>query len=432
MIPDALKTMLVLDASYPIRKLERSDVKLLNAEDLPSCKQFNVKFDALKRFDNVTLFRMAHHGGQTSAVQNKTKMRRLMQDVVKVVKTISGGEGVLVFVYKERFNRNPKRALELELEKAGLNLSQSQIPALNFTAVGGIVPKGAHSMSFTKNAESMPSREFGLAMGLILGRFLVKMQDLHYGYWTDDLSVEMPNLPKAQAQYSDFLLSHVPADVKTILDVGCGAGHTARKLLDRGYQVDCVSPNSILTSIAREVLGSRATLFECRFEDLQTDKRYDLLLFSESFLFMRLDAAIAKALQLLKPGGYLLLSDVFRIVPDGNTAIGGGIHLSEFQDACGRAPFTKLHEIDMTSRIAPTFTLLNDGYIQAIKPAYDLLMARLRARHPWFMKIVLWKFGDKIQRAEAKHFSGRRTAETFTKIKSYRLFLFQHQRPHPR
>jgi hypothetical protein len=119
-IPEALSNMLVLDASYPIRKLEQSDVSLFNAEALPSCKNFQVKFDTLKRFDRVTLYRMAHHGGRTSAVQNKTKMRRLMQDVVKVVKDIPTNEGVLIFVYKERFNRNPKRLLEIELERAGV------------------------------------------------------------------------------------------------------------------------------------------------------------------------------------------------------------------------------------------------------------------------------------------------------------------------
>jgi SAM-dependent methyltransferase len=287
-------------------------------------------------------------------------------------------------------------------------------------------------MSLVKNAESLPSREFGLAIGLILGRFFVKMEDLHYGYWTDDLSIEMSNLPKAQAQYSDFLMSHIPEGMKSILDVGCGAGNTARKLLDRGYQVDCVSPNSFLTSVAQETLGTRTTFFKCRFEDLQTDRRYDLLLFSESFLFMRLDEAIAKALQLLRPGGYILMSDIFKIVPDGNTAIGGGQHLALFQDAFARAPFTKLKEIDMTPQIAPTFTLIHNAYIQAVKPAYDLVMGRLRAKHPWLMKVILWKFRNKIQRAEAKHFSGKRTAETFSKIKSYRLFLFQKQATAPR
>jgi SAM-dependent methyltransferase len=279
-----------------------------------------------------------------------------------------------------------------------------------------------------ENAASMPSREFGLALGLILGRFLVRMEDLHYGYWTNGLPVEMPNLPEAQARYSDFLLSHVPPDVKTVLDVGCGSGNTARKLLDRGYEVDCLSPNTFLNQVAREAVGHRARFFECRFEDLRTDSRYDLLLFSESFLFMRLEEAIAKALTLLKPGGYLLLSDLFKIVPDGNTAIGGGQQLAAFREAFDRAPFTKLLEVDMTAQIAPTFALLNNAYSQAVKPAYDLLMGRLRGRHPWLMKAVLWKFGRIIQRAEAKHFSGQRTADTFMRIKSYRLFLFQHKR----
>lgn len=287
------------------------------------------------------------------------------------------------------------------------------------------------SMSLVQNAESLPSREFGLAIGLILGRFFVGMEDLHYGYWSDDLPIEMSNVHKAQAQYTDFLMSHVPEGVKTILDVGCGAGNTARKLLDCGYQVDCVSPNSFLTSEAREMLGNQATFFECRFEDLQTDRRYDLLLFSESFLFMRLDESIAKALRCLRPGGYILLTDVFKIVPDGNTAIGGGQHLTLFRDAFARVPFTTLKDIDMTPQIAPTFTLINKGYTQAVKPAYDLVMGRLRAKHPWLMKVILWKFRDKIQRAEAKHFSGQRTADTFSKIKSYRLFLFQRQGSSP-
>jgi len=273
--------------------------------------------------------------------------------------------------------------------------------------------------------ESMPSREFGLALGLILGRFCLKMDDLHYGFWTENLPVELQNLPKAQAQYTDFLLSHIPEGVETILDVGCGAGNTARKLLDRGYRVDCVSPNPFLSKWARETLGERAKFFECRFEDLHTDKQYDLLLFSESFLFMRLDTALTKSVELLDEGGHVLLSDVFKIVPDGQTAIGGGQHLAKFYEACSRFPFHQMKEIDITAQIAPTFTLLDNAYTQAIKPAYDLIVARLRARHPWLTRFLWWKFGNTIQRYENKHFNGQRTAETFTRIKSYRLFLLR-------
>jgi len=276
-----------------------------------------------------------------------------------------------------------------------------------------------------KAASSLPSHEFGLILGFILGRFCLKMEDLHYGFWTENLRIEPQNLPKAQAQYTEFLLSHIPQGVETILDVGCGAGNTASKLLDRGYRVDCVSPNPFLTEQARGILGQRVTFFECRFEDLHTEKRYDLLLFSESFLFMHPDAALSKSVELLKGGGYLLLSDIFKIVPDGQTAIGGGQHLSIFYETFSRFPFHQMKEVDITSQIAPTFTLLNNAYAQAIEPAYDLIVARLRSRHPWVMRFLWWKFRKTIQRYENKHFSGKRTAETFARIKSYRLFLYR-------
>lgn len=276
-----------------------------------------------------------------------------------------------------------------------------------------------------KITSSLPSREFGLILGSILGRFCLKMEDLHYGFWSENLAIEPQNLAKAQTQYTEFLLSHIPEGVETILDVGCGTGNTARNLLDCGYRVDCVSPNSFLTEKARDILGSRVTFFECRFEDLQTDKRYDLLLFSESFLFMHPEAALSKSIELLKEGGHMLLSDLFKIVPDGKTAIGGGQHLSVFYETISRFPFHQLKDIDITSRIAPTFTLIDNAYTQAIKPAYDLIIARLRTRHPWAMRLLWWKFRATIQKYENKHFSGQRTAETFARIKSYRVFLYR-------
>ena len=87
---------------------------------------------------------------------------------------------------------------------------------------------------------ALQSPEFGLALGLVLGRFALAMQDLHYGYWSDDLELTPQNMPRAQARYTDELMGDIPADVRSILDVGCGAGNTALKLLDRGYEVDCV------------------------------------------------------------------------------------------------------------------------------------------------------------------------------------------------
>jgi SAM-dependent methyltransferase len=271
----------------------------------------------------------------------------------------------------------------------------------------------------------LPSSEFGLAMGWVLAHHFLGMNDLHYGYWPADLPVIPQNLASAQAHYTDLLMSHIPAGVRSILDVGMGAGTTARKLVEKGYRVDGVSPNGVLTDVARQLLHDRATIFETRFQDLHTERRYDLILFSESLLFIPLDAAFTQALALLNPGGYVLITDIFRVPNETKSPIGGGHELPKFRDAVGRFPLEPLQDFDMTDGIAPTFDLLDRAYSQALQPAYNLLLARLTARHPWVMKLVRWKFRKSMERAEKKHFSGRRNGASFKQYKSYRLLLFR-------
>lgn len=274
-------------------------------------------------------------------------------------------------------------------------------------------------------APALKSPEFGLAMGLVVGRFLVGMEDLHYGFWTDDLPLDARHLPEAQARYTEALIGDIPAGVRSILDVGMGAGNTARKLVERGYRVDGVSPNAYLTAVARGVLGDRVTIFESRFEDVETDRRYDLILFSESFLFMQPDAALAKATALLNPGGHILICDIFRLPAESPSPIGGGKDLAVFRTTMARFPFELVRETDISANIAPTFDLLDRAYREAIRPAYDLVMARLAATRPWLMRFVRWRFRDKLTRLEDKHFSGRRNAANFLTYKSYRRFLFR-------
>jgi len=272
---------------------------------------------------------------------------------------------------------------------------------------------------------NLPSSEFGLALGYVIGHHFFNMQDLHYGYWPEGLTVAPQNLAQAQAHYTEFLMSNIPAGVKSVLDVGCGAGNTARKLLERGFTVDCVSPNGVLTDVAKQVLKGRADIFETRFQDLRTDRRYDVILFSESLLFIPLDEALTKALSLLNPGGHILITDIFRVPAEGKSPIGGGHELPRFRETIARYPLTPMLDLDMTNGIAPTFDLLDAAYREAIQPAYRLLFARFEAKYPWVMKLVKWKFRKKLERAEAKHFSGRRNGANFKKYKSYRLLLYR-------
>ena len=89
------------------------------------------------------------------------------------------------------------------------------------------------------------SREIGLEIGAVCGKHFLKLEHLHYGYWTDDLELEIFNLHIAQENYVNFLISHIPEGAKTILDVGCGMGQISRKLLDKGYTMDCCPTDSL-------------------------------------------------------------------------------------------------------------------------------------------------------------------------------------------
>jgi len=157
------------------------------------------------------------------------------------------------------------------------------------------------------------SREIGLEIGTLCGRHILNVEHLHYGYWTKDLKVDLSHLPAAQKNYTDFLMSNIPDGVHTILDVGCGMGHTAKRLTEAGYAVDCVSPSAFLAQQARELLQDKCKIFECFYEQLHTEKRYDLVLFSESFQYIAPETAIQKTLALLNPEGQMLICDVFKL-----------------------------------------------------------------------------------------------------------------------
>ena len=137
-------------------------------------------------------------------------------------------------------------------------------------------------------------KEIGLDIGLAFSKHFYKTDYLHYGYWPENLAVEPANVYQAQENYANYLLKNIPKEVKSILDVGCGSGKFAEKLIKNGYFVDCVSPSSNLNKHVKERLGNSVEIFETRFEDLLTRKSYDLILCSESFQYLLLEKAVSK------------------------------------------------------------------------------------------------------------------------------------------
>lgn len=277
-----------------------------------------------------------------------------------------------------------------------------------------------------KKRNNPNSQELGLRIAHIFGRYLLHTDHLHYGYWPEDLPVCLENLPRAQDLYSQFLCDHIPADCKTILDVGSGTGHNAELLLARGFEVDCVSPSPYLSDQIAAKIEGRGTLYRCIFEDLPPGKRYDCVIFSESFQYIDLDTIFATLDGFLNPGGHVVISDFFRIPGEGTSAMGGGHRLNRFREKLEKSRFRVNFEADITERTAPNLTLVNNALDQLAIPLRDMVIDELDTHHRllfrparWFAKLF---FRKKLDKLEYKYFSGSRNAENFKQHKRYMFF----------
>jgi len=274
--------------------------------------------------------------------------------------------------------------------------------------------------------KAMDSREVGLVMGLTAGKYFFGSDDLHYGLWTDDLPVKPENLRKAQDQHSALLLRTIPSEVKTILDVGCGAGALAKRLIEKGYEVECVSPSGPLTAEARKTLGPDVPIYEAKFQDANIEKTYDMVMFSESFQYIKHEISIERASQLLRPGGYLLICDFFRRSEEERGPIRGGRRIEAFRETMAKYPFSALVDEDITKETARNYDLVNGFLNQVGLPIWELIFRYCTANYPRTTKLARKIFRKKIDKLEKKYFQGLRTAETFARYKTYRLMLFQY------
>lgn len=126
-VPDEIKDILILDASYPIRDLIKLDSSIKDAEkELPYLQSLGLSLSKLKRFDNVRVKQMYAYGGRTSMTKEfnrPAKDWRVINDVCNVVTSIPKNESVLIFTFKEQVGQDVKFTGKIiqALSKAGVN-----------------------------------------------------------------------------------------------------------------------------------------------------------------------------------------------------------------------------------------------------------------------------------------------------------------------
>ena len=104
--------------------------------------------------------------------------------------------------------------------------------------------------------------------------------------------------------YHGRLLAHVPRPCARALDVGCGLGVFARQLAARADHVDAIDLDPVVIRRARELSTSaRNVEFAAAAFLSWTAEPYDFVSMIAALHHMPFDAAVAKAISLLRPGG---------------------------------------------------------------------------------------------------------------------------------
>lgn len=241
-----------------------------------------------------------------------------------------------------------------------------------------------------KQNRKIDTRAIGLDVSLAFARWLTGREHLHYGLWTG-LEVTAANLLAAQEAYSDRLLALLPArSGLRILDIGGGAGETAKRLIAAGHAVEIVVPSPFLAGRCAEN-APQAVVHQTKFEDFRTDARFDVCLFSESFQYVPLAAAIDGARALLEPGGCIVIGDCFRA--EGfredplHATVGGGHKVVAFRAAVAERGLRLAQEADITAEVAPSVDL-EQAFFNVIGHAATRTDAELAAKRPWVGKVL--------------------------------------------
>ena len=276
-----------------------------------------------------------------------------------------------------------------------------------------------------KSSKKVSPNEIGLEIGLVLSRFFLNTEHLHFGYWPDDLDVNLNNVKKAQDYHSEKIIKSIPKNVETILDVGSGSGGLAEKLVDNGYHVDCVSPSEYLSDSIEQKLKKRVTVYRSTFEDLNLQKKYDLVIFSESFQYVNIKKSLNKIPLVVQEKGHVLICDFFRKPGTGTKPLGGGHDWEVFQDYLSDHSFIEILNKDITRETARTYDLINQIIGEVADPVRSLSAKYLDSQYPTGMKFLRWYFKKKIKRINRIYFSGNMTGDMFNKLKTYRVLLYR-------
>ena len=284
-------------------------------------------------------------------------------------------------------------------------------------------------MQFQKN-NTLDTQTLGLEVSLAIAKFVTGKENMHYGVW-DNLDPCLENLGKAQEQYTKLLFKYFPKKKKLkILDIGGGAGETAKKLISLDHSVTVIVPSDILSKRCLENTNNKAKVHNIKFEDYEPKKNqtFDLCLFSESFQYIPAKIALEKAKGLLNKDGQILVADCFRSDfknSSHNRRPGGGHPLSEMLKLIKDIDLNIISKREITRSVAPSLDIEQKFY-NVVGVGIDKVQQGLVASHPWKMKLfnLIYKMivgQKKRRRLHDRIYGNIRNSDNFIKFNHYMI-----------
>lgn len=245
---------------------------------------------------------------------------------------------------------------------------------------------------------------------------------LHYGMWKEDDILTFDNLKQAQKRYEDFLIDHIPMQVRSIVDVGCGTGVLLARLKQLDFQAEGLTPD--VHQI--EVLAAKGLepVHACRFEKFHPAGRYDCIIMSESAQYIHLDKLFSNAAAVLKHQGYLMVCDYFTLDHARGIMAKSGHNRDHFLRMAQKNHFEILQQLDITRDVLKTLRMAKYVADKAIL-ALDIGTVKIRTRHPLLTRLAFRLFRKKLNRVKEE--MQLIDADKFQQNKTYQFFLFQSQ-----
>ncbi len=266
-------------------------------------------------------------------------------------------------------------------------------------------------------------------IALRLAHKLMGIEHLHYGFFTGKLKPELANLSTAQEAYVKNLVSYIPKKgVKKIFDVGCGTGGVATLLVKKNFQVTCLAPDPYLTDKTRENTGGKVETITDMYENVNhlADESFDMVLMSESAQYIKIQEGWELNRKYVKPGGYVLISDFFRIRELDNQYLSKSGHpLDEYIKTAENLGFKLEKKTDITPQVAPTMDIYQDVIINKVFPVAEAIFEFVSRRYPLVYRVLKKFLQDKVLRLKNKYTT--QDAETFAKYKGYFVLLFKRE-----